>query len=326
MSGPSRGSPSLGAVRLGAGRLGAARGFAARWAPSAGRVATGLGIALAIYYWLLLTTGGGNPGDVRAYWAANPDALYPTGEDWRVTGYVYSPAFELVAGISRMIPFETFVAIYRAILLAVLVYLAGPLTLPALLTFPVASEINAGNIQLLLALAVVTSFRWPATWAFVILTKLTPALGLLWFVLRREWRHVAIALGVSGLVAVGTAVIWPDRWAGYIHLMTAYSPPTPDPWYLPFFARLPFAVAILVIGAWRNWRWTVVAGSALALPIYWSISPSMLVGVLPYLRSAVGRWLRPPGEPGELREAVPRAAPGQLSQQPVPEPGAILGG
>jgi hypothetical protein len=278
------------------GRLAAARGLAARLAPVASRAATGLGIALAIFYWWLLTTTRSNPGDVWAYWSANPDALYPTGEDWRVTGYVYSPAFELVVGISRTIPFDIFVAIYRALLLGVLVYLAGPFTALMLVLFPVASEINAGNIQLLLALAVLASFRWPATWAFVILTKLTPGIGLLWFVLRRQWRHVAIALGVTGLIAAATAVVWPDRWAGYLHLLTAYPPPTPDPWYLPFWARLPFAVAILVVGAWRNWRWTVVAGSALALPVYWAISPAMLVGVLPYLRQAVGRWLGPAGD------------------------------
>ena len=332
MRGPSRGLP-LELRELAA----AARGFAARWMPFTSRVLTGLGIALAIFYWWLLTSTGGKPADAWAYWSANPAALYPTGDDWRATNYVYSPAFELLAGVTRTIPFETFMAVYRALLLGIVVYLAGPFTLVVLVLFPVASEVNAGNIQLLLAVAVIASFRWPAAWAFVILTKLTPGVGLLWFVLRRQWRHVAIALGVTGLITVATAIIWPDRWAGFIHLLTAYAPPTPDPWYLPLWARLPFAVAILVIGAWRNWRWTVVAGSALALPIYWSISPSMLVGVLPYLRTAVGQWVRTPDDrraaggdrrrswrdlrqlrPGEASSAEP------LPQQPVRNAGAIL--
>ena len=52
-------------------------------------------------------------------------------------------------------PFEVFIAIWRAALLAAVVYLAGPLTLLVLFLSPVASEINAGNIQILLALAIV---------------------------------------------------------------------------------------------------------------------------------------------------------------------------
>jgi hypothetical protein len=340
MTGAGSATPSARpqAAEPGAGPKERLLGLLARWAPAASQVATGLGILLAIGYWWLLTSSGGNPGDVRAYWSADPNALYPTGDDWRVTGYVYSPAFELVAGIGRTIPLDIFVAIWRALLLVVLVYLAGPFTAPLLITVPVASEINGGNVQLLLALAIVLSFRWPATWAFVILTKLTPGIGLLWFVLRREWRHVAIALGVTALIVAATTVIWPDRWAGYIHLLTGYSSPAPYPWYLPFWVRLPWAVAIIVIGAWRGWRWTVVVGATLALPIFWTISPSMLVGVLPFARAAGGRWLSRYGDRrragGDRRHSVGdrRAAsddespvPELLPRQPVGESDAILG-
>ena len=94
-----------------------------------------------------------------------------------------------------------FVALYRAILLAAVVYMAGPFTLFVLLTVPVGSEINAGNIQILMALAIVWGFRHPWTWSFVLLTKVTPGIGLLWFVVRREWRNLGIALGATALLA-----------------------------------------------------------------------------------------------------------------------------
>ena len=58
-------------------------------------------------------------------------------------------------------------------------------------------ELAGGNIHLLLAAAMVLGFRWPATWALVLLTKITPGIGLLWFVVRREWRQLAIALGAT---------------------------------------------------------------------------------------------------------------------------------
>jgi hypothetical protein len=294
--------------------------FAARWAPVAGRIATGLGVVLAIcYWWLLTTTDLGQPVDVRAYWAADPAHLYPSGDDWRATGYLYSPAFELVVGWGRLLPFEVFTAIWRALQLVSVVYLAGPLSVPVLLLYPVASEVNAGNVQLFLALAIVLGFRWPATWAFVLLTKVTPGLGLAWFALRRRWRDLGIALGVTAAIAIATAVLWPDRWAGFVQLMTGHSAPAVSPWYLSFWDRLPWAIGFVVLGAWRGWRWPVVVGSTLALPVFYAISPSLLVGVLPFLREAVGRRLG-------YRASEPPAPsdPGQLPLQPVPEPGAIL--
>ena len=62
---------------------------------------------------------------------------------------------------------------------------------------PVLFEFYLGNVHLLLALAIVLGFRWPAAWAFVLLTKITPGIGLLWFAVRREWRSLAIALGAT---------------------------------------------------------------------------------------------------------------------------------
>jgi hypothetical protein len=184
-----------------------------------------------------------------------------------------------------------FVAIWRAILLGILVYLAGPFTLLVLFTVPVASEINAGNIQLMLALAVVLGFRWPATWAFVVLTKLTPGVGLLWFALRREWRTLAIAGGVTVAIAAASFLLMPNDWSGYIALLTSSPAPSVAPYYLPFWVRLPVAIAFIVWGAWTNHRWPVVAAATIALPVYYIISSSMFVGVLPYLRQALGRLL-----------------------------------
>ncbi len=284
---------------------------------------TGLGIVLAVAYWWQLTTTGGAPVDVRAYWAADPSALYPQGENWRETGYLYSPAFELVVGWGRLLPFEVFVALWRGLLLAVLVYLAGPFTVLVLFTEPVASEVNAGNIQLLLALAVVAGFRRPEAWALVILAKLTPGLGLAWFVLRRRWRDLAIALGVTAAIALVTFILWPDRWTGYLRLLGGHPAPSVSPWYLSFWDRLAWAIGAVVLGAWRGWRWPVIVAATLALPVFYTISPSMLVGVLPFLRAATGRWLG-----GESLAAIaggPSSGAGRLPTQASSGTGAILG-
>lgn len=251
----------------------------------------GLGVASAVLVWAQFTFGDSQPVDVRYYWAADPADLYPAPELAEKNGYNYSPAFEYLVGWGRHLPFEAFVAIWRAILLAALVYLAGPLTIFVILLVPVASEINAGNIQILLALAIVAGFRWPAAWAFVLLTKVSPGVGLLWFAVRREWRALAIALAVTAGIALASVVTHGGQWPGYLELVTSGASPAVAPYYVPLTVRLPLAAALVVVGALGGWRWTVVAAGTLALPVFYIISWSMLVGVLPFVREAGGRWL-----------------------------------
>src|SRR4029077_11489998 len=136
----------------------------------------------------------------------DPNNLYPPADSLlHRDAYLYSPAFELVVGWGRHLSFDAFPAIWRALLCVALVWLAGPFTLLVLFTFPVASEINAGNIQLLAAVAIVLSLLHGRGWASpcvcVVLTKVTPGLALLWFAVRREWRRLAVAIGVTAGIA-----------------------------------------------------------------------------------------------------------------------------
>lgn len=260
----------------------------------------GLGIAAAVFYWALLTLDGGLPVDAAAYWRVDVNDLYGAG-GLGTSAYLYSPAFAQAMVPFTALPFDMFVAIWRAILLVILVYLAGPFTILALLTVPVASEINAGNIQLMLALAIVLGFRWPATWSFVLLTKVTPGVGLLWFALRREWRALFVALGATAAVAGISFAMNPQAWFDYVAFLSSGAAPSVAPYYWPFWARLPLALAFVAAGAWRGWRWPVVVGATLALPVFYIISWSMLVGVLPfarrYLRHTLDSWIEPPVRP-----------------------------
>jgi hypothetical protein len=262
------------------------------------------GILVAVVMWWTYTSAGGAV-DAHYYWAADPHHLYPHPELAEQNGFNYSPAFEFVVGWGRLLPFEVFSAIWRAVLLAGVVYLAGPFTLPVLLLWPVASEINAGNIQILLALAVVAGFRYPGAWAFVLLTKVTPGVGLVWFLVRREWRMLAIALAVTAGFAAASLLFWADQWPDYLRLITSGKSPSVAPWYLPLWERLPPALAIAAVAGLTGRRWLVVVAATLALPVFYTISPSMLVGVLPFARGALGRTLEAHGWSLER----PRAAP-----------------
>ena len=56
-------------------------------------------------------------------------------------------------------------------------------------------DVLRGNISTFIALfAVLAIQRSAAWWAPVLLTKITPAVGLVWHTVRREWRSFAMAL------------------------------------------------------------------------------------------------------------------------------------
>src|SRR4029453_17633489 len=124
--------------------------------------------------------------------------------------YVYSPAFlQLVTPLTQL-PWQAFMAAWTAILLAAVRFLTGPRLLAAGLLFPfTAMEVAGGNVSLLMAAAIVMGFRWPAAWAIVLLTKITPGMGLLWFAVRGEWRALVIALGATAAIVAVSFVLLP---------------------------------------------------------------------------------------------------------------------
>jgi hypothetical protein len=154
-------------------------------------------------------------------------------------------------------------------------------------------EIAGGNISLLLAVAIVIGFRWPATWALVLLTKITPGIGLLWFVVRGEWRAFGIALGATAAIAAASYLVLPDAWPRWLEVVVANAGKG-GTWAsvpIPLWMRLPAAVALVVWGARTDRRWTVPVASMLALPALWYGGISMLLAVIPLLE---GRRERKP--------------------------------
>lgn len=145
------------------------------------------------------------------------------------------------------------------------------------------------NMHLLYAAAIVIGFRWPGAWSLLLLTKVTPGIGLLWFAVRREWRHLFIALGVTGTIVCASFVIGPDLWFGWFELLSdaSQAPPVPfqpnAPFPIPLLVRLPVAAAIVTWGALTDRRWTVPVAATIALPVIWTASLSILVAAIPLL-------------------------------------------
>ena len=221
--------------------------------------------------------------DARSYYGLNLSDLYTGRTNWNTIGaYPYSPAFAQLVYPLDLLPWPAFVAAWTAILLLAVYALTGPELL--LLGLVVgAMEIAGGNVSLLLALAIVVGFRWPWTWALVLLTKITPGVALLWFALRREWRQLAIALGATAAVALVSFLLLPDQWRAWVELL-ASNTGKGGTWAavpVPLLVRGPIGVALIVWGAPRNQRWVVPVGAMLALPALWYGSLSMLLAVIP---------------------------------------------
>lgn len=248
------------------------------------------GIVYLAWRFLVLAPQNGHVGaDAWAYWVLSPASPYalPNG----VYGaFLYPPPAVRLFAPATLLSWPQFWLVWTGILVATAIWLGGRRWLWVLAFPPVALELYYGNVNLLISAAIALGFRYPAAWSFVLLTKVTPGVGLLWFAQRRQWRALAIAIGVTALIAGVSFLLWPDRWFGWLALMTAGSPPPVAPFYLPFWPRFAVAVAIVVVAAWRGWRWPVVVASCLALPQFYTLSPSMLVGVIPFARESYGRW------------------------------------
>jgi hypothetical protein len=242
--------------------------------------------------------GWGTAQEALCYWLPSLTDPYARSAWTEPIAYVYSPAFLQLIGPIRWLPWPSFVGAWTAILIGAVWLLAGPRWF--LLGLGLAAmEIAGGNISLLLAVAIILGFRWPATWAFVLLTKVTPGVGLLWFAVRREWRSLGLALLATAMVVATSALAMPAAWLDWIEVLVrnAGRPPTWAAVPVPLAVRLPAAVLLVVWGARTDRRWTVPVASLLALPALWYGSLAMLLAVLPLVdreaaaTSLVGRWI-----------------------------------
>ena len=251
-----------------------------------------LAVAWLVFWfiWLLSVRSTFLETDSQAYWGFRLGSLY-TGIHLGDQGaFLYSPLVaQLLAPLSAL-PYPVFYALLAAANMGALVWLLGPeLAALSIFAVPVSNEIARGNIHLLLAAAIVVGFRYPGSWAAVLLTKVTPGIGLLWFALRREWRALAVALGATALLAAISFVFVPDLWVRWLTLLVSNSGVTRPNALLqvPVIPRLAVAAGLVAMGAWKNRPAIVPVAAMLALPAIWVNSLAMLVAVVPL-------WLRGP--------------------------------
>jgi hypothetical protein len=219
--------------------------------------------------------------DAFAYWsvAINDPYRIPHGV---IGAFVYSPVVARLFAPASLLPWPTFFWLWSAGLLATALWLGGRRWLWVLAFPPVVVELYHGNVHLLIAAAIALGFRYPAAWAFVLLTKVTPGVGLVWFAVRREWRNLAIALGVTAALVALSLVVDLPLWRGWLErdlLVSLRQPPDQPQIAVPLLLRLPLAVVLVAWGAVTDRRWTVPLAATLALPVMWFAGFSIMAAL-----------------------------------------------
>lgn len=255
---------------------------AAKWARPASHAIMLAVVVYAVRQAILLPMEG---GDAHAYWMARGD-LYGDAVVGGPDAYLYSPAFAQALAPLQLLPWDAFHALWAAVTAGALVLMLGPLAALAMAVPPVAQEVLTLNVHLLIALAIVAGFRYPWAWAFVLLTKVLPGIGLLWFAVRGEWRNLAIALGATAAIVAVSFALAPSLWFDWIDVLLRSRAGTSGflvPIALP--VRLALAVVLVVWGARTDRRWTVPVAASFALPVMWIAGLAVMVGAVPLSRA-----------------------------------------
>lgn len=244
-----------------------------------------IALAYLVLRWYLLLTSD-DPllaADAFTYWSAPYDNPYPGPQLGLPGAYLYPPPFIQVLAPLRLLPWEAFHAVWAAIGFGALIFLVGPIggALAITLLPFVYRDLLVGNIHLMLGAAIVLGITYSAAWAFPILTKITPGVGLLWFAGRRDWKRVAVGLAVAAAIALGSFAMAPSLWFEWVARLRGDSTRAGDLYVALIGVRLGLAAAIVVYAGWRGRAWLVPVAAVLALPILWPDSLAILLACFP---------------------------------------------
>jgi len=287
-------------------------------AVAAGMLVAGLGFA----WFQLQAAQGPDPlavYDAHTFWLAGGSqhpyaATIASGFDDSVNPfkYRYPPPLVQLFALVHWIPWPLVAFGWTAVLFIAFLSLGGRWS-PLLLLFPpLLAELSFGNINILVAVAIVLGMRWPAAWSFVVLTKITPGIGLLWFAVRREWRSLWIALGATVAVTVISFVLAPNLWTEFKDAMVAQAGGAltlgPRAIQVALPIRLVVAAVVVTYGARTNRAWLVPVACTIAAPALWWNVLSILIAAVPL---AERRTLRLPFDilPRRRAAAGPTNAP-----------------
>jgi hypothetical protein len=248
------------------------------------------GYILAATLWCVAIAAGlvDAASDGKGWWALPLPDPYLVTDYNQLRGFWFTPPVAFLFYPFTLLPLHVFEAVWTALQFAALGLMVGRWSALALLIPFVWWEISSANIALFIGLAVVVGFRYPAAWSFMLLTKITPGIGLVWFAVRHEWRSLGIALGATVLIAVVSFVVAPGLWPEWFDRLSSNIGKEGPGFFtipIPLAARLVAAAVIVTWGALTDRRWTVVVAVTLGAPTLWYNALATLVAMVALART-----------------------------------------
>jgi len=286
------------------------------------------GLLFAAYLFVVVARATGTFGfDAYAYWSLDLADPYP-----RTAGglgaFTYTPVAARVFAPASLLPWPAFLWLWTAFLVGTVIWLGWRWWFAVLAFPPVALEIYHGNIHLLMAVAIALGFRYPAAWWLVLLTKVTPGVGLIWFLVRREWPPFLVAtLGAAGLAVVSYVVdrpLW-DGWWASVTTTAGGAPLNQFSLPIPLPIRLALAGLVVTWGARTDRPWTVPVAATLGLPVLWPSGLALLAAVWPIVQRRPALRIPEGGQrPRQRAGAYATSDPALNPPEPTPasEPGS----
>jgi len=224
-------------------------------------------------------------GDAHAYWLTGqpgytPYQIAPNHDD----AYLYSPAFAQLIRPLTWLPWPGFLSVWIVAETGAFLWLLRPLgwrwALPLVLWC--TPEIVIGNVLGFLAVALVLSFARPWMWSATVLTKPIFGVGAVWFLVRREWRPFANAVGATALFVGASTAFDPDGWSRWLRFLTASAGGSSQTlWF-----RAAIALGIVVGAALADKRWMLPIALLVATPVFAGAPSLTILAALPRLRGS----------------------------------------
>jgi hypothetical protein len=198
--------------------------------------------------------------DTGAYYGVSLDRIYEHST-FMSAGYVYSPAFALLTEPFRWFPIEVMEGTVRVASALALGYLITPWAGFGLLLVDVPglrAELAVGNIDLVIAAVVVWVLWRPWLWPALLLTKVSPGVGLGWHIARREWHALGIAMAATIVVVLLALPFTLRAWPEWFSTLTGSNIAIAEAHTgLPLLPRLGLGLAIAYVAGYFSAPWLV---------------------------------------------------------------------
>jgi hypothetical protein len=243
------------------------------------RVALALGgwaFGIGIFAYLIVRDGGLAVGvDLQAYLLAGDNLLAGRDVYWGQLGqanaFYYAPPWAVAFAALSWVPDLAMQGAMMGLGLVAIRYAVGSWLWAGLVFwYPVSIMVlQAGNIEFLIAAVMVLAARGHAgPLAFTAFAKVAPIFG----VPRNGWREAALVIGVAVLVTLPWLNLWPTWIESLLSQPTQTDVHIGPPWYL----RLPFALALLLLRR----PWAQALAVVVAMPAFWWGSLVLLIAVI----------------------------------------------